>query len=86
MPRISSFYGIVVTMYYEDHPPPHFHVRHGDEEAKIGISNGRVLAGSLSGRALRLVREWLIQHRAEVEENWNRVVDNERPRQIEPLS
>jgi hypothetical protein len=27
MPRISSFFGIVITMYFDDHPLPHFHVR-----------------------------------------------------------
>lgn len=25
MPEISLFYGIRVTMYYNDHMPPHFH-------------------------------------------------------------
>lgn len=25
MPEISLFYGIRVTMYYDDHNPPHFH-------------------------------------------------------------
>jgi len=29
MPRISMFYGIVVTMYSSDHAPPHFHARYG---------------------------------------------------------
>lgn len=56
---MSSFYGIVITMYFGDHAPPHFHARHGEDEAKIGIEDGPLLAGSLSGRALRLVREWL---------------------------
>jgi Domain of unknown function (DUF4160) len=85
MPRISSFYGIVITMYYEDHPPPHFHARHGGEEAKIEISTGQILAGSLSGRSLRLVREWLSRHRAEMEANWQLAVKNKQPRRIEPL-
>lgn len=26
MPEISLFYGIRVTMYYDNHNPPHFHV------------------------------------------------------------
>jgi Domain of unknown function (DUF4160) len=26
MPEISRFYGIVIQLYYADHPPPHFHV------------------------------------------------------------
>lgn len=28
MPEISLFYGIRVTMYYEDHNPPHFHAEY----------------------------------------------------------
>jgi hypothetical protein len=25
---LSEFYGIVVEMYFADHPPPHFHARY----------------------------------------------------------
>jgi hypothetical protein len=25
--RISSFYGIDIEMYFDDHAPPHFHAR-----------------------------------------------------------
>jgi hypothetical protein len=35
--RISAFYGIVIQMYYGDHPPPHFHVRYGGGSAKVEI-------------------------------------------------
>ncbi len=28
MPEICRFLGIIITMYYNDHPPPHFHVRY----------------------------------------------------------
>jgi hypothetical protein len=86
LPRISSFYGIVITMYYGDHPPPHFHARVGEEEAKIDIETGEVVAGGLPRRALRLVREWLSQHRGELEANWQRVVDGRPPEKIEPLT
>ncbi len=58
MPRISTFYGIVVTMYSSDHAPPHFHARYGEFEAQIVINTGEPLAGPLPIRALRLVREW----------------------------
>lgn len=53
--------GIVIEMYFSDHPPPHFHARYAGDEATIVISNGELLAGALPGRALRLVREWLEQ-------------------------
>lgn len=44
-------------MYYADHPPPHFHTRYSGETAKIDIATGEVIAGRLTSRALRLVRE-----------------------------
>jgi hypothetical protein len=86
VPRVSEFFGIVIEMFYGDHPPPHFHARYGAESAKIAIADGEVVAGSLSGRALRLVREWLEEHREELEANWERVVSLETPERIDPLT
>lgn len=71
MPRISEFYGIVIEMYFRDHPPPHFHARYGGDEAVIAIATGEVIAGSLPGRALRLVREWTLMHGDELNANWD---------------
>jgi hypothetical protein len=51
MPEISRFYGIIITINYDDHLPPHFHARYGDDRAAIKI-NREVLAGSLPRRAL----------------------------------
>jgi Domain of unknown function (DUF4160) len=70
MPRISAFYGIVITMYSSDHAPPHFHARYGEYEAQIVIATGDPLAGYLPTRALRLVREWTILHTSELQADW----------------
>jgi hypothetical protein len=86
VPRISEFYVIVIEMYFADHPPPHFHARYGGEEATIMIASGAVLAGSLPGRALRLVREWLDEHRDELEANWDRARYHEAPEPVAPLT
>jgi len=58
MPEISRFFGIVVTMCYNDHSPPHFHVRYGEQKALIGIEFPGILQGKLSPRILGLVVEW----------------------------
>jgi len=55
MPEISRFFGIIMAMYYEDHAPPHFHVRYGDHRA---IETLEAIAGRLPPRALGLVLEW----------------------------
>ncbi len=85
MPTISVFYGIVIRMYYNDHAPPHFHARYGEDEATIEIESLRVLAGALPRRALELVTAWAAAHRAELYEDWNRCRDNRAPEKIEPL-
>ena len=72
-------------LYFADHPPPHFHARYAGREATIVIATGEVLAGALPGRALRLVREWLTEHRAEVDANWVRARDHEALEQVAPL-
>ena len=70
MPEISRFFGIVVTMYYNDHDPPHFHVRYGEKRAIIAIESLKVLDGALPTRALGLVLEWVSMHRDELDANW----------------
>jgi hypothetical protein len=85
VPRISEFYGIVIEMYYADHPPPHFHARYAGDSAKIEIADGEVIAGALPSRALRLVREWIDQHRDELDANWERAMHHEQPQPIDPL-
>jgi hypothetical protein len=57
MPTISEFYGILVRMFWNDHPPPHFHAVYAEDEAKIDIQTLEVTEGSLPRRALGLVLE-----------------------------
>lgn len=85
MPRISSFYGIVITMYYREHGIPHFHARYGEHQAQITISSSEPLTGSLPARASRLVTEWADVHRAELEANWQHALAREPLEPIEPL-
>ncbi len=58
MPRISSFYGIVITMYHDDHGYPHFHARHASGRAKVRIDSLEALESTLDSRRLRLVLAW----------------------------
>ena len=72
MPRISQFFGIVIAMYYDDHPPPHFHAYYSGEEATFRISDFSILEGRLPRRAESLVREWAALRRAELEMDWTK--------------
>ena len=57
MPEISRFFGIIIAMYYDDHAPPHFHVRYGDQRAIIAISSLALLRGRLSPRVFGMAVE-----------------------------
>ena len=72
MPLIASFYGIAIYMYFDDHNPPHFHAVYGEHEAKVAISSGDVVEGSLPRRAARLVREWTLERVPQLMDNWDR--------------
>src|SRR4051794_12742071 len=38
MPTLSEFFGILIRMYWDDHPPPHFHALYGEYEALYNIA------------------------------------------------
>lgn len=84
MPEISRFYGIIITMYFPDHKPPHFHVRYNECRALINISTGEI-TGSMSRRALELVYKWMDLHKDELWENWKRMEKGEPMNTIKPL-
>ena len=85
MPEISRFFGIIIAMFYNDHAPPHFHVRYGEQRAIIEIDPLTVLGGKLSPRVLGLVMEWAAVHQEELREDW-RLAERQAPlNSIAPL-
>ncbi len=87
MPRVSSFYGIAIFMYWNEgrHARPHFHARYGDEAASIDLE-GRLIAGSLPRRALALVADWAALHSEELLANWERARRDEPFQPIDSLA
>ncbi len=85
MPEISRFFGIVITMYYNDHAPPHFHVRYASQKAIMAIETLTLLHGRLSPRVLGLVTEWSVMRQAELLEDWELAREQVPLKRIEPL-
>lgn len=84
MPTISIFYGIKISMNYNEHNPPHFHAEYQNYEVTVDIQTGAV-TGKMPRRALNLIWTWLDEHQAELLENWERARQRQALRQIEPL-
>jgi hypothetical protein len=85
VPRISSFHGVDVYMYYNDHLPPHFHAMHGDDEVLIEFNPPQVYLGSLPRKVLREVLKWARLHPAELDDNWQRARNGQPLVPIAPL-
>ena len=84
MPEISRFLGIVITMFYREHGPPHFHASYGEYNIVVSILDG-IVSGAFPRRALRLVLEWFELHKAELEENWELAQQRKPLKRIAPL-
>lgn len=85
IPRISSFYGIVIWMYHDGHNPLHFHAEYGEYQVRILINSFQPIDQGLPRRALRLVQEWARLHRNELIVNWDKVRAGQSLDTIEPL-
>jgi hypothetical protein len=70
MPEISRFFGIIIYMFPDDHNPPHFHAKYGDEKAMINIKTAEIIEGTMTRRALRLIQDWTELHQQELLENF----------------
>jgi hypothetical protein len=86
MPELSRFLGMVVSIYFDDHNPPHFHVGYNEEEALISINDLSLLKGNLPPRVLGLAMEWARLHQAELLENWSMVKESGKYFKIDPLT
>ena len=84
MPEVSRFLGIVIYMYYREHPSPHFHADYGEYEISVDIDSG-VVTGKFPRRALKIVLEWYELHKGELAEDWERARQELPLTPIEPL-
>ena len=85
MPIISRFLGIIIAMYYQEHNPPHFHVRYNEYKAVISIHDLALLNGKLPPKVLGLVMEWASQHQQELLSDWKLAEQLQPLKPIQPL-
>ncbi len=85
MPEISRFLGIVISMYYDEHNPPHFHARYGSYKISVQIESGMVMKGFFPKKELRAVLNWQELHKKDLMQDWQ-LAEIEKPlNKIKPL-
>jgi hypothetical protein len=88
MPSISTFYGIIVYIYFVDkkrHKSPHIHAKYQEYEASVGIPDGNILEGKLPVAKMKLLQAWMEIHKDELLAAWQLAATGEQPPKIEPL-
>lgn len=72
MPEIARFYGIVIKLFFGDHPPPHFHAVYGEYMGLFNIDTLEMIEGDLPNRAKMLVLEWAALYQKELKVMWKK--------------
>ena len=73
--RMANFGSLIVYIYPEDHPPPHFHVRGPDIDASFRIDDGSLLVGVVSHKDQKKIARWYGggKEREALEGEWERL-------------
>jgi hypothetical protein len=70
MPEITRFLGIIISMYFSEHNPPHFHIQYNDYRATMDINSLNILSGCVPAKVRGLVEEWAEPHTDELIKMW----------------
>ncbi len=87
MPIISQFYGIIISLYFNDnnkHSVPHLHVRYNEYKASYDFE-GNILNGSIPPKQTKLIEAWIIIHKEELITLWKLMEEEGRIFRIKPL-
>jgi len=81
MPEICRFYGIIIKIFFGDHPPPHVHAVYGEYNGLFNIETLELIEGDLPKRAIKMIIEWATIYKNELMEMWK----NQEFRKLPPL-
>ena len=70
-PEIARFYGIVIKLFFGDHPPPHIYAVYGEYVGLFNIETLEMIEGDLPKRAKKLVVEWASLNKNELQKMWD---------------
>lgn len=84
MPEICRFFGIIISLYWHDHNPPHIHFTYGGFECSISITD-RIVSGTAPSKVIVKVNKWIDIHENEILSLWGKAQRGEKLNKIEPL-
>ena len=81
MPAVIRFNRCRIEMYFDDHPPPHFHViTRKEERIAVVIETLSIQAGNADSRDTAEAFEWAAGQRAKLRALWKEYSDVQPPK------
>lgn len=87
MPIVSQFYGIIISMYFNDtdrHHLSHIHVQYAEYRCTYDF-DGNILSGSIPNKQRKLVEAWIEIRKEELITLWNILQDGNKGFSIDPI-
>ena len=87
MPIVSQFYGIIITMYFNEntkHNLPHLHSEYAEFDAIFDF-DGKILKGKLPLKQRKMVEVWISLHKEELNSLWKSMREYNDFFKIDPL-
>ena len=86
MPELCRMGSLVMQMWLDDHPGPHFHAHHDGQSISVYIRTLEVEdAGGFHPKKKRIALKWARKRRSELLIAWERVERHQLPGKIPPL-
>jgi hypothetical protein len=78
MPTVKHFDRCRIEMYFDDHPPPHFHViTRKNERIAVVIETLGIRAGEADSRDTVEAFEWARENKAQLRSRWKEYSEEE---------
>lgn len=71
MPVIGKIKGIILRMFFGDHPPPHFHASNNEREGLFGINDLEMFKGDLGSKDQKEVKKWAKSRQSKLKDMWD---------------
>jgi len=83
MPTVAIVDGVRVIFFWNDHPPPNFHVEFAEHRGQISLETMQLVEGSLPPAKLAAIRTWALSRQKEPLSCWDKARNNESPGRVE---
>lgn len=84
MPLLSTFYGIIIKMFFDDHNPPHVHAEYAEFVAQFDFE-ANLIKGEMPTKQRKLIEAWILLHQDEIKADWKIALEGGTIERIDPL-